>query len=182
MGVAADILRSLRHGPRPVMREHLARGPQEARTFAFLMTGCLLVVLAQLPSLARDASLGPGGALVTPLARSVPPELLRLDVLLAYTMLAWLFFAPLVFFGLALLAHGLSRLLGGRGESWGARLALFWSWLAASPLALLSGLLGGLTGSAALTNVTGVVWIAVFAAFWVLSQREAALAPDAHAA
>ncbi len=77
--------------------------------------------------------------------------------------------------------HLASRALGGRGTSATARLALFWSWLAAAPLALLTGLLGGLLGPQT-ADLAGILWIAVFAAFWWLSQREAARGPVAHGA
>jgi hypothetical protein len=162
MGVAADIGRSLRHGPVAVMREHLARGENEARALAFLMLGCFLVFVAQWPRHARTV-------------RLEGDEFARL---VAYDILAWLVIWPLVFYALAALTHLVSRSLGGRGTPATARLALFWSWLAASPLALLTGLLGGVTGSAALANAAGILWVAVFAAFWWLSQREAARGPE----
>lgn len=174
MGVAADIGTSLRHGPRAVVRRQLAQGPNEARALAFLMIGCFLVALAQLPALARDASAGVEGLLVTPLARGIPPEYRTLDVFLAYTVLSWLIIVPLVFFGLAILVHAVSRAFGGQGTPFGARLALFWSWLAASPLALVTGALAGFTGPSVITNLAGIFWIAVFGAFWWQAQREAA--------
>ncbi len=182
MGVVADMARTWRRGPGVVVREHLARGPGEGRAFGFLMIGLLLVVVAQLPSLSRDAAASVVGApLVTPLARSLPPEFRTMDVMVAYTILPWLVIAPLVFYLLAFLVQLLSRVLGGRGTGFGARLALFWSWLAASPLALLTGLSAALAGSSA-ANVSGLLWIAAFVAFWWLSQREAARAPQAHGA
>lgn len=179
MGVAADIGRSFREGPAPVIRDHLARGASEARALAFLMIGCALVVVAQLPALARDAAIRSDHALITPLARSLPPEHRTLDAMLAYTLLSWLIIAPLLFYGLAGITHTLSRAFGGHGTALGARLALFWSWLAASPIALASGVLGGFLGPQA-TNLAGILWVAVFAAFWWLSQREAARGPAVH--
>jgi hypothetical protein len=182
MGISADIWRSWRHGPGPVIREHVARGPGEARAFAFLMIGLFLVVLAQFPALSRDAAAAATGqALVTTLARSLPPEARTMDAMAAYTIMPWLLLMPIVFYALALLAHGLSNLLGGHGTAFGARVALFWSWLAAAPVALLAGLMSAFADRTA-TNVTGILWIAVFAAFWWLSQREAARGPVVHGA
>jgi hypothetical protein len=156
-----------------VVREHIARGPGEGRAFGLLMIGSFLVVLAQLPSLSRDAAAAAlGEPVTTPLARSLPPEFRTMDVMGAYTIVPWLVIAPLVFYALALLAHLLSRALGGRGTSFGARVALFWSWLAASPLALLTGLMAALAGPEA-ANITGILWIVVFIGFWALAQREA---------
>ena len=167
MGVAADILRSLRHGPRVVVREQLAQGPNESRALAFLMIGCALIFVAQWPRLMREAQL-------------TGDDFTRL---VAYALLGWLAIWPLVFYGLAALAHALSRATGGQGTPFGARIAMFWSWLAASPLGLLTGALAGFTGASLPTNLAGAVWLLVFAAFWGLSQREAARRPGgAHAA
>jgi hypothetical protein len=174
MGVVADIGRSWFRGPRAVVREHIARGPGEGRAFGFLMIGSLLVVVAQLPALSRDAAAAAlGMPVTTPLARSLPAEFRTMDVMVTYTVVPWLVIAPLVFFGLAFLAHLISRGLGGQGTAFGARIALFWSWLAASPLALLTGLMAALAGPLA-ANVTGILWVAVFGAFWWVAQQEAA--------
>lgn len=165
MGVAADIVRSYRQGPLPVIREHLARGVVEARSLAFLMIGSLLVFVAQWPRHARTV-------------QEMGDELARL---VAYDFLAWLVIWPLAFYFLAWVVHLVSRATGGRGTMAAARLAMFWSWLAAAPLALVTGLLGGLLGPRA-ADLAGILWIAVFAAFWWLSQREAAREPVAHGA
>ena len=166
MGVAADIGRSFRTGPVPVMREHLARGADESRSLAFLMIGCLLVLVGQWPRHAR----------------TVQTEGDEFSRLVAYDILAWMLIWPLVFYALAWVTHQLSRAAGGRGSPAGSRLALFWSWLAASPLGLLTGLVAGFTGLSALTNLAGILWLAVVAGFWFLSQREAARGPAIHGA
>jgi hypothetical protein len=161
VGIVADVRSSLRHGPRAVVRAHLAQGPQEARAFAFLMIGCGLVFVAQWPRLARAS-------------HETGAEFARLA---AYEMLAWMTMWPLLFFLLALIAHGTSRALGGQGTAWGARLALFWSWLAAAPFALGAGIVAGFAGPGPAANLAGVVWLGAFAVLWSLSQREAADGP-----
>lgn len=174
MGVVADIGRTWMRGPRDVVRAHLAQGPQEARALAFLMLGCALAFLAQWPRLAREAHL----------------EGAEFERLLAYALVGWLMAWPLLFYLAAWIGHGVSRALGGRGSSGDARMALFWSWLAASPMGLLTGALAGLTGASLATNAAGVAWIAVVAGFWWRAQRAAALGsdvasdvgPDGHAA
>lgn len=166
MGVAADIGRTWARGPREVVRAHVDRGPDEAKALAFLMTGCGLVFLAQWPRLAREAHL----------------EGVEIERLVAYAMLGWLMVWPLAFYLVALIAHVASRALGGQGTSFGARFALFWSWLAAVPLGLVTGLLAGLTGPTVVTNAAGVVWLATFAGFWWLAQREAGAGPRPYAA
>ncbi|EYD76644.1 hypothetical protein Rumeso_01602 [Rubellimicrobium mesophilum DSM 19309] len=167
MGVVADIGRSFRHGPRAVVREHLAQGPNEPRALAFLMIGCTLIFVAQWPRLMREAQL-------------TGDDFARL---VAYALLGWLTIWPLVFYGLAWLTHAVSRALGGQGTPFGARLAMFWSWLAASPLGLLTGAVAGFTGASVATNLAGILWVAVFVAFWWLAQQEASKAREgAHAA
>ena len=164
MGVAADIARSLCAGPAPAMRDHLARGVVEARSLAFLMLGCLLVFVGQWPRLMRRAE-------------AEGEEFARL---VAYDLLGWMVIWPLAFYAVAGLTQVVSRATGGQGSPGTARLALFWSWLAAAPLGLLTGLLAGLTGNGLVTNLAGILWIATFAAFWWLCQREAARAPALH--
>ncbi|WP_368373102.1 YIP1 family protein [Rubellimicrobium arenae] len=154
----------MRTGPRAVIREHLARGENEARALAFLMIGCILVFVSQWPRLARTAQL----------------EGDEFPRLAAYALLGWLMIWPLVFYALAGVVHTVSRLTGGQGTAFGARLALFWSWLAASPLALLTGILAGFTGASILTNLAGLLWILVFIGLWWRSQGEAARGPQVY--
>jgi hypothetical protein len=161
MGVVADIWRTYRLGPRPLAAEHLARGPNEARAFAFLMLGCGLVWMGQWPRLMREVQSGR------------PDPEATFQQLAGTALVTWLMVMPLVFFGLAGLTHAASRAMGGQGEPWAARVAAFWAWLAASPLALVAGLAAGFTGNSALANLLAILWIAVFAAFWAAGQREA---------
>lgn len=161
MGVVADIARTYRHGPRAVVAEHLARGPQEARALALLMLGCGLAWLAQWPRLMRDAQSG------------LPDPGASFQQLAGTALVTWVFLMPLVFFGLAALTNVASRAMGGQGAPWSARIALFWAWLAASPLGLVAGLATGFTGGSALANVLAILWMGAFAAFWAAGQREA---------
>jgi hypothetical protein len=148
------------------MRDHLARGVIEARSLAFLMIGCFLVWIAQWPRHVRTV-------------QATGDEFSRL---VAYDILAWLVIWPLMFYFVAWLGFLLSRAFGGRASPGAVRLAVFWSWLAAAPLALLTGIVFGLTGASVATNLLGILWIAVFAGFWFLSQREAAQGPHPHGA
>lgn len=67
----------------------------------------------------------------------------------------------------------LSKLAGGRGTGYGARVALFWAFLAGSPILLLWGLIAGFIGAGPGLNLVGIVWIAVFLWFWIAGLREA---------
>ena len=133
------------------MRRLLAMGPREDRALAFLMGACLIFFVAQWPSIARRAHL----------------DGRDMDTDLAGALFATLFLLPLVFYAVAGLSRLLARGLGGRGTGYGARLALFWSLLAASPLVLLNGLVAGFIGSGPELTMVGGLWLAVFLWFWM---------------
>lgn len=157
MAVTTDIVESWRR-PRNVMRRHLAQGVREDRALVYLMLACGLIFVGQWPALQRAALADPS----TPL-----------DARIGGAMLAWLFIAPLALYALAAASHLVARALGGRGTGYGARLALFWSLLAASPLWLLTGLVAGLIGPGPALTLTGAVALAGFGALWLLALVEA---------
>ncbi len=121
------------------------------------MAACLLIFVSQWPSLARAAHLDP----------SIP-----LDARLGGALLAMLFMLPLICYAIAAVAHLLARMVGGRGSWLSARLALFWSMLAISPLMLLQGALAGLVGGA-VSVVTGIVVLGLFLRIWGAAMAEA---------
>lgn len=157
MALTTDIVATYR-GPRAVMRRLLGAGEQESRALMFLMLACALIFVGQWPRLQREAVLD---------------DSIGLDARIGGALLAWIFIMPLALYTLALLSHWAARLLGGQGTAYGARLALFWALLAASPLWLLYGLVAGLIGPGPALTLTGAVAIAVFVAFWGLSLVEA---------
>ena len=150
MPVTRDIIASYRR-PGQVMRRLLAMGEREDRALVILVAGCLVMFIAQWPRLAREAHLGEQD----------------LNPLLGGALMAWLFIAPLLFYALALLSHWVARALGGRGRAFGARLALFWALLAASPLVLLHGLVAGFIGPGPGLQAIGAIWLAAFALIWI---------------
>ncbi|MGR3759398.1 YIP1 family protein [Roseobacteraceae bacterium NS-SX3] len=149
MPVTTDITATYR-GPRKVFARLLAMGPREDRLLVILMAGCALAFIAQMPVRAREAHLTGQ----------------ELNMLLGGSLLALIFIAPLILYGLAWLAHLAARAAGGQGDGWHARLALFWAFLAASPLMLLNGLAGGFIGPGPALNLTGALWLAAFLWFW----------------
>lgn len=156
MPVTSDILATY-GGPRRVVRRLLVTGPREDRALAILVAACLVVFVAQWPRLAREAHLS--GT--------------ELNPLLGGALLGWIFLAPLMLYALAMLTHGLARLLGGQGTAFGARIALFWAFLAASPLILLHGLVAGFIGPGPGLQAVGLVWCGVFGWFWLSGWHEA---------
>lgn len=156
--MAADIVESWRR-PGRVMRRHLAAGQREDRALIYLMVGCALIGLSRLPRLIREIELG----LDIPLQAGI-----------GATILAWLFFMPLTAFFLAALSHLVARPLGGKGTWWGARLALFWSLLAAAPLWLLAGLADGFFGAdAVLAQIVGAGALGLWAVIWLIGLANA---------
>lgn len=157
MAVSTNILRSWRD-PRGVIRAMLAEGVREDRALAIAMGACVLLFLAQAPGLARAAHLDP----------TVP-----LDARIGGALLATVFLVPLLLYGLAAVSFGVMRAIGGRGSAYGARLALFWSLLATSPLMLVQGLLAGLLGPGLVLNVLGLLVLIVFLVQWGAALAEA---------
>ena len=157
MAVSTDIMRTYR-APRLVLREKLARGAREDRALATLMGACFLIFVAQWPLLSRQAYLDP----------SVP-----LDARMGGALMGWLFIVPLAAYVIAAASHLLARLLGGRGTWFGARLALFWALLAASPLWLLNGRVAGFIGPGPALNLVGVFAVGAFLVFWGAGLWEA---------
>jgi hypothetical protein len=148
--VSTDIVRTYR-APRRVVREKLAGGEREDRALATLMAACFLIFVAQWPLLSRQAYLDP----------SVP-----LDARMGGALMGWLFIAPMAAYVIAAASRLLARLFGGRGTWFGARLALFWALLAASPLWLLNGLVAGFIGPGAALNLVGLIAVGAFVVFW----------------
>lgn len=160
MSVTRDIAATYR-GPGAVMRRLLALGPREDRALAMVMGACVLVFIAQWPAMARRAHL----------------EELDLNQLLAGALFGWFFIAPLLMYVLAALSHLVARVLGGKGTWFGARMALFWSLLASTPLILLNGLVAGFVGPGPGLTLVGAAWFFCFLWFWIRSlsvaEREA---------
>lgn len=156
MPVTTDLVATYR-GPRRVIRQLLTMGVREDRALVILIAACLVVFVAQWPRLAREAHLTGQ----------------ELNPLLGAALLAWIFIAPLILYALALVSHWLARALRGKGTAFGARIALFWAFLAASPLILLHGLVAGFVGPGPGLQAVGLLWLLVFLWFWIAGMIEA---------
>lgn len=166
MSATQEILRTYR-APRRVMRRLLealvSDDRPEARVLVYLLTGCLIVFVGQVP-----------GLLALPMdAPDAPPR----EALLGITFFGWLFVWPLLFYLLAALSHLVARLFGGKGSYLTARAALFWTVFAVSPLMLLRGMVE--TGFGAGTELMAVDFVVglAFCALWSISLLEAETAP-----
>ena len=156
MALVTDIVATYR-GPGRVIGRLLAAPAHEGRALALLMGACILVFISQWPVLARRAHM----------------EEMDLQMLLGGSLLAWVFIAPLLLYALAYLAYLVTRVLGGRGDAYSVRLALFWALLASAPLILLNGLVAGFIGPGAQLQLVGFLWVVVFAWFAIAELRRA---------
>lgn len=150
MPFTQDIAATYR-GPGKVVRRLVNAGQREDRALAILMGACAILFIARWPALARQAHL----------------EGLELNMLLGGTLMATVFLAPLLFYALAFVAHLIARAIGGQGPSFNARIALFWSLLASSPLILLNGLVAGYIGAGIQLTIVGLIWFCIFMWFWI---------------
>jgi hypothetical protein len=156
MPVTTDIVRSW-HSPRRVMQSHLARGRSEPWAFSLLIAFMIVAFVAQWPGASRNAF--------------YTPEMPISAQMLAIGM-GMLAFIPLWYL-LAAIGHWIAKALGGQGDHYRARLALFWALVTVSPLMLLLGLVKGMIGPGpALVSVT-VVTAAAFLGFWIINLIEA---------
>jgi len=167
MPVTNDIVRTWRR-PRAVIRDLLDQGRREDRAIMYLMVSCLLIFVAQWPRLRRVSE----GFETSPW----PPEV-NFEGMMTYTFFSAVIVLPLVMYGVAALSHLIAKLFGGKGSGFGARLALFWTLLATSPLVLLYGLVRGLIGPGTQAGLVGGIGAVVFLFIWVQSLREAESTP-----
>lgn len=158
MPVTTDIVESYR-APRRVIRRQLQSGAGEERVLSFVMIACFLFFVSQLPVLSRVVFLTPDG-----------PDFVDRA---AGAFVGAVFFAPLLFYVVAALSHGVARLLGGRGSWFSARLALFWALLAVTPLVLLRGLVAGFIGPGPGASLLSVIVSVAFLCIWFFGLYEA---------
>ncbi|TMV82343.1 YIP1 family protein [Thioclava sp. BHET1] len=147
--------------PGRAMRRQLRLPRREDRALALLMAALGLIFIGRLPVIAQGGD------------ASVP-----LDARIGGALMGLFFVAPLLAYGLAGLSHLVLRACGGRGDGYGARLALFRSLLACSPLMLLQGFVAGLIGPGAILTVLEPLVLAVFLWLWIGALCAVASGPD----
>lgn len=158
MSVSTDIFRSWR-APGDVVRDIAHAPKREGRALSFLILGCLLMFVANGPRLARSVGLGMQGA------DGSDADLYQA---MTYSLFAWLVIAPLLFYVIAMIVHFIRSAITRAGDGYDTRLAVFWALLAASPAALLNGLVAGMIGPGIATQITGAIWLAGFV--WIAYQ------------
>lgn len=113
--------------PRGVMAAQMDEGLNETRALFHLMLACGLLLVASLPGAVRAS-------------RAIEADDPLSGAIAAY-LFGFLFVLPLLAYGAAALLRGIARLFGGRGSFLAMRSALFWTMLAAAPVALALALL-----------------------------------------
>ncbi|MFV0492708.1 MAG: Yip1 family protein [Pseudorhodobacter sp.] len=156
MSVTRDIVASWRH-PRQVIRRHLQRPRSEPFAFTLLLTFMIVIFIAQWPQASRASFLQPE----VPMTQRLVAAGLALLALIPFWYLV------------AAVGQWISRALGGQGDHYRARLALFWALVTISPLMLLQGLVAGMIGAGpGLTSIAVLTGLA-FLVFWVINLSEA---------
>lgn len=148
MPVTRDILQTYRR-PRQVVRRLYDMGTREDLAIIWLMVGCLLAAVAGMPGAQRDVVLNGGD----------------IQQRILYLLFSSILVLPLCFYLLSGIAFGITRLFRPAATGYGARVALFWGWLALTPLMLFYGLLVGLNGPDHSGTVL-VQWVGIAVALW----------------
>ena len=145
--------------PRNIFQSKLELNVSEGRAYAYLLAGCFVHFIAQLPELANTHLFGDSG--ISFVAAS------------SGNFLGLVVFGPFLFFLLAGIANLLAR-LANRGCSWrSSRVVLFWTFLVVSPLALLNGIASAAIGVDLLSWILQVAQGLAFLSFWVLGMSVA---------
>lgn len=156
MAATREIVASYRN-PAAVIARLLGQGTREDRNLIYLMVACLIFFVAQTPRLARESFI----------------DGTELNMLLGASLMAWLFVAPLMLYGLAGVTFVILRILRGNPTGYATRLALFWALLASSPVLLLHGLTAGFVGPGIELQIVGLIWFCIFSWFWISGLRVA---------
>ena len=121
MSLIGDITRSYRD-PRGVMQAQVEHGITEPQTLFYAMLFGMMNLIANYPRAAHNA-----------------PDPDTLAGMMAGLFIAYIFFLPLVLFGLAAIIHWVILKFGGHA-TWGqARRAMIWSTVTAIPFILTAG-------------------------------------------
>ena len=148
MSVVSNVLYTYR-SPSKAFERMYARPDNEATSLGYLMGACFLTYVAQWPYLARQAHL----------------EEFNLQTSLAASLLAWLLIAPLLLYALAIVLYFFHKFFKGSKSSAQIRVGLFWSFLAATPIMMLLGLVKGFLGDGTAESIVGFFWFVALSYF-----------------
>ncbi len=148
--VTWGILSAYRH-PRLSFERQLSAQFGEARLLFYGMLACFLGLVSRMPSVFRE---------------SLTSEEFPLQAVVASQFVVSLLFGPLLMYLVAAVSHVAFKAFGGRGDWREARLALFWSALAMSPLALIAGVMDVMAADW-IHGTALVLIVVVFVSYWM---------------
>jgi hypothetical protein len=150
MSITTDIVEGWVR-PKQVIRRHLARGVSEPFAFSLLVAFLVMAFIALWPLLSRQSLMQPEVPMVQ--------RLVAAGLALLASIPVW--------YGVAALSHWIARALGGQGDHYRARLALFAALVAVSPAMLLQGLVAGMIGQGAQLLLVQLLVAAGFSWIWI---------------
>ncbi|MBL4749206.1 MAG: YIP1 family protein [Amylibacter sp.] len=143
MSLIGDMMRSYR-APRGVMQAQVERGITEPQTLFYAMLFGMMNLIANYPRAAYNA-----------------PDPDTLAGMMAGLFIAYVFFLPLVLFGLAAIIHWVILRFGGQA-TWGqARRAMIWSTVTMIPFILVTGA-AYIFQNSTLVSIVNVITAVVF--------------------
>lgn len=163
VGLVAHILHA-RKGLRGSWDRQVAMGTGEERLLFYVMLACFFAFIAGLPGTFEAAErMGVSG---------------DVRIVIMGRLFGFVILGPLLFYGIAALAHLFARWgFGGQASWFEARLGLFWSMVLAIPLILLYAMaaqvlrLNGETGLAtSLGAAVGVIWAYIWLSFLAFAE------------
>jgi hypothetical protein len=139
------------------MRRHLQRAPSEPFAFSLLVTFLALIFVSLWPIMSRQTVLQPQVPMVQ--------RMVAAGLGLLASIPAW--------YLLAAISHWIFKTLGGKGTHLGARLALFAALVSIAPGMLLHGLVAGMIGPGAQSDLVGAIVGIGFLWIWLSMLTEA---------
>ncbi len=156
MSMTANILRSYR-APRAVLRGLIEQGLREPQVLFFGTLACALIFVAQWPALSRAAALDPS---------------VTFEQRMGGALFGTVFLLPLILYALAGLLQLVLRLFRRAVPGLWVRAAVFWAFLAITPLMLVQAVLSAAFGPMGVALVFGGVVAVIFAYILIAGLRE----------
>lgn len=156
MSMTANILRSYR-APRAVLRGLIEQGLREPQVLFFGTLACALIFVAQWPALSRAATLDPS---------------VTFEQRMGGALFGTVFLLPLILYALAGVLQLVLRVFGRAVPGLWVRAAVFWAFLAITPLMLVQAVLSAAFGPMGVALVFGGVVAVIFAYILIAGLRE----------
>ena len=154
MSVVINISKTY-YKPNQTYTKLFAAGASEKENLAYLVGGCVISFVAQWPAQSRQAFINQQ----------------PVDELMGAILLSNLFLLPLIFYLVSAIIFIILKIFKSNISGLELRLIIFWSYLAATPILLLVGLVEGFFGKNYHYYTVAGLWLSVFLAFVYLGFR-----------